>query len=386
MIKRVFLIVMDSVGVGAMEDAYEWGDEGSNTLASLLRAQNFSCPTLKRLGLFNTIDCGVDSPVACYGRMREKAKGKDTTVGHWEIAGLVSPFALPTYPDGFPQEIIDEFEKRTGKKVVCNKPYSGTEVIKDYGVEHLKTGDLIVYTSADSVFQVAAHEEVVPVSELYRYCEIAREMLVGKWAVGRVIARPFIGEYPFTRTANRHDYSLAPPGETMMDVMRRFGKKVISVGKIEDIFAGRGIDEGNRTKSNADGMAKTKQKADERWEGLCFTNLVDFDSVFGHRNDVEGYANALMQFDKWLGEFLTKLKEDDLLIITADHGCDPSTVSTDHSREYVPVLAYGKKIKSGISLGTRQSFADVSATILEAFGLPKGETTGESFWNEIRKD
>ena len=211
-------------------------------------------------------------------------------------------------------------------------------------------------------------------------------MLVGKWAVGRVIARPFIGEYPFTRTANRHDYSLAPPGETMMDVMRRFGKKVISVGKIEDIFAGRGIDEGNRTKSNADGMEKTEQKADEQWEGLCFTNLVDFDSVFGHRNDVEGYANALMQFDKWLGEFLTKLKEDDLLIITADHGCDPSTVSTDHSREYVPVLAYGKKIKSGINLGTRQSFADVSATILEVFGLPKGETTGESFWNEIRKD
>ena len=386
MIKRVFLIVMDSVGVGAMEDAHEWGDEGSNTLASLLRVQNFSCPTLKRLGLFNTIDFGVDSPVACYGRMREKAKGKDTTVGHWEIAGLVSPFALPTYPDGFPQEIIDEFEKRTGKKVVCNKPYSGTEVIKDYGEKHLKTGDLIVYTSADSVFQVAAHEEVVPVSDLYRYCEIAREMLVGKWAVGRVIARPFIGEYPFTRTANRHDYSLAPPGETMMDVMRRFGKKVISVGKIEDIFAGRGIDEGNRTKSNADGMAKTEQKAHEQWEGLCFTNLVDFDSVFGHRNDVEGYANALMQFDKWLGEFLTKLKEDDLLIITADHGCDPSTVSTDHSREYVPVLAYGKKIKSGISLGTRQSFADVSATILDIFGLPQGETTGESFWNEIRKD
>lgn len=387
MIKRVFLIVLDSVGVGALPDAHEWGDEGSNTLRALFSAPNFDCPTLKKLGLFNVdgIDCGTLEPIACYGRMSERAKGKDTTVGHWEIAGLVSPFALPTYPDGFSREIINEFEKRTGKKVLCNKPYSGTEVIKDYGVEHLKTGDLIVYTSADSVFQIAAHEDVIPVKELYRYCEIAREMLVGKWAVGRVIARPFVGEYPFTRTANRHDYSLAPPGETMMDVMRRFGKKVISVGKIEDIFAGRGIDEGNRTKSNADGMAKTEQKLNEEWEGVCFTNLVDFDSTFGHRNDVEGYANALMQFDKWLEGFLSKLKKDDLLIITADHGCDPSTPSTDHSREYVPVLAYGEQVKRGVNLGTRQSFADVCATILDVFDLEKGETTGESFWENIKK-
>ena len=387
MVKRVFLIVLDSLGVGALPDAHEWVDEGSNTLSALMRTPFFDCPTLNKLGLFNIdgVDSGEENPLGAYGKMAEKAKGKDTTVGHWEIAGLVSPFALPTYPDGFPSEIIDEYEKRTGKKVLCNKPYSGTEVIKDYGDEHMKTGDLIVYTSADSVFQVASHESVIPLSELYRYCEIAREMLVGKWAVGRVIARPFTGEYPFTRTANRHDYSLAPPGETMMDVMRRFGKKVISVGKIEDIFAGQGIDEGNRTKSNADGMKITQKVAKDEWNGLCFTNLVDFDSMYGHRNDAEGYAKALMQFDEWLGEFLTELNEEDLLIITADHGCDPSTPSTDHSREYAPVIAYGESVKRGVNLGTRQSFADVSATILECFGLPQGQTTGRSFWNEIKK-
>ena len=387
MSKRVFLIVLDSVGIGELPDAENWGDKGSNTLKAIRDHENFNCPNLKKMGLFNieTVGGGVANPTASFARMAELSLGKDTTIGHWEIAGVVSPNPLPVYPNGFPEEVIDEFEKRTGKKVICNKPYSGTEVIKDYGEEHIKTGALIVYTSADSVFQIAAHEDYVPIEELYRYCEIAREMLVGKHGVGRVIARPFNGEYPFTRTARRHDYSLQPPTVTMLDRLKEEGKEVISVGKIYDIFAGRGLTQSNRIKNNADGMAVSIAKADEDFNGLCFINLVDFDMVFGHRNDIAGYANAMSEFDALLPKLVEKMTSEDILIITADHGCDPATPSTDHSREYTPMLIFGECIKAGVDLKTRSSFADISATVLEYLGVSQGETKGESFLKEVLK-
>ena len=317
--------------------------------------------------------------------MMEASKGKDTTIGHWEIAGIYSPRPLPTYPNGFPAEVLDEFSKRTGRGVLCNKPYSGTEVIKDYGEEHLKTGKLIVYTSADSVFQIAAHEDLVPVKDLYRYCEIARDILQGEHGVGRVIARPFNGEYPFKRTPRRHDYSLLPPAETVPSVLKKSGFDVISVGKIYDIFAGQGFTESHPTSGNENGMDTTMGMANRDFNGLCFVNLVDFDMVYGHRNDVEGYATAMTAFDRWLGKFLPQLKEDDLLIITADHGCDPATPSTDHSREYTPMLAYGDKVKENVNLGTRDSFADIGATLLEWFGVPTKHVYGKSFLKEIVK-
>lgn len=387
MSKRVFLIVLDSVGIGELPDAENWGDKGSNTLKAIRDHENFNCPNLKKMGLFNieTVGGGVPNPTASFARMAELSLGKDTTIGHWEIAGVVSPNPLPVYPNGFPKEVIDEFEKRTGRKVICNKPYSGTEVIKDYGEEHIKTGALIVYTSADSVFQIAAHEDYVPIEELYRYCEIAREMLVGKHGVGRVIARPFNGEYPFTRTARRHDYSLLPPTVTMLDRLKEEGKEVISVGKIYDIFAGRGLTQSNRIKNNADGMAVSIAKADEDFNGLCFINLVDFDMVFGHRNDIAGYANAMSEFDALLPKLVEKMTGEDILIITADHGCDPATPSTDHSREHTPMLIYGDCIKAGVDLKTRSSFADISATVLEYLGVSQGETKGESFLKEVLK-
>ena len=385
--KRFFIIVLDSCGIGELPDANLWRDEGSNTLGAIRNNPAFNCPNLKKLGLFNIDDVGggIDNPQGAFARLGELSMGKDTTIGHWEIAGLVSPKALPTYPNGFPKEIIDEFEKRTGRKTLCNKPYSGTEVIKDYGEEHIKTGALIVYTSADSVFQIAAHEEVVPVKELYRYCEIAREILVGDHGVGRVIARPFTGEYPFTRTANRHDFSLVPPKETMLDLLKNSGYETISVGKIYDIFAGKGLSESNRTCSNANGMEVTLELQKRDFNGLCFVNLVDFDMKFGHRNDVEGYAKAMTEFDGYLGEFLENMRDEDALIITADHGCDPSTPSTDHSREYVPMLMCGKNIKSGVNLGTRFGFCDISATVLEYFNVDKDKTSGKSFLNEVIK-
>lgn len=385
--KRFFIIVLDSCGIGELPDANLWHDEGSNTLGAIRNNPAFNCPNLKKLGLFNIDDVGggIDNPQGAFARLGELSMGKDTTIGHWEIAGLVSPKALPTYPNGFPKEIIDEFEKRTGRKTLCNKPYSGTEVIKDYGEEHIKTGALIVYTSADSVFQIAAHEEVVPVKELYRYCEIAREILVGDHGVGRVIARPFTGEYPFTRTANRHDFSLVPPKETMLDLLKNSGYETISVGKIYDIFAGKGLSESNRTCSNANGMEVTLELQKRDFNGLCFVNLVDFDMKFGHRNDVEGYAKAMTEFDGYLGEFLENMRDEDALIITADHGCDPSTPSTDHSREYVPMLMCGKNIKSGVNLGTRFGFCDISATVLEYFNVDKDKTSGKSFLNEVIK-
>ena len=386
--KRVFLIVLDSVGIGEMPDAADWGDEGSNTLKAIRNHPEFSCPNLTEMGLFSIdgIDEKIPSSRTCYARMHESSKGKDTTIGHWEIAGVYSPKPLPTYPNGFPQEVLDEFEKRTGRGVLCNKPYSGTEVIKDYGEEHLRTGKLIVYTSADSVFQIAAHEDLIPIKELYRYCEIAREMLQGEHGVGRVIARPFTGEYPFKRTPRRHDYSLTPPAMTMPLAMQEKGYDVISVGKIFDIFAGQGFTESYPTVNNMDGMDKTMGIANRDFNGLCFVNLVDFDMVYGHRNDIAGYARAMTEFDARLGELLPLLGEEDLLIITADHGCDPATPSTDHSREYTPMIAYGKKLKQGVNLGTRESFADIGATVLEWFGLSADAIYGKSFLQEILDD
>ncbi len=386
MAKRAFIIVLDSVGIGELPDAGLWQDEGSNTLASIRNHPKFNCPNLTKLGLFSIdgIADKIPSSRTCYARMGEKSKGKDTTIGHWEIAGIYSPKPLPTYPDGFPKEIISRFEALTGRGTLCNKPYSGTEVIKDYGEEHVKTGKLIVYTSADSVFQIAAHEDVVPVEELYRYCQIARDLLQGEHGVGRVIARPFNGEYPFKRTPRRHDYSLTPPAETLPSIMKEEGFDVISVGKIYDIFAGVGFSESYPTVNNADGMEKTLGIAKGEFTGLCFVNLVDFDMTYGHRNDIAGYANAMTEFDGYLGQLLPLLREDDLLIITADHGCDPATPSTDHSREYTPMIAYGKKCKQGVNLGTRESFADIGATVLEWFNLPANRIYGKSFYEEIK--
>ena len=384
--RRLFLIVLDSVGIGEAPDAAQFGDEGSNTVRAAVEA-GADLPNLRRLGLFN-ID-GMDwtepeaAPIGAFGRMREASMGKDTTIGHWEIAGVVSPKPLPTFPDGFPPEIIQNFEKLTGRKVICNKPYSGTQLLLDYGREHVETGALMVYTSADSVFQVAAHEDIVPIEELYHDCELAREMLTGDYAVGRVIARPFVGEYPnYTRTARRHDYSLQPPRATMLNNLEDAGYECIGVGKISDIFAGSGITQQIRTQNNTDGIAKTLDLMENDFEGICFVNLVDFDMVYGHRNDAPGYARALMEFDQALPKFMEQMGEDDLLIITADHGCDPSTPSTDHSREYTPMLAWSKKIRPGANLGTRTTFADIGATVLEYFGL-ENRTDGQSFLKEI---
>ncbi|MCH5142640.1 MAG: phosphopentomutase [Clostridiales bacterium] len=387
MAKRFFLIVLDSFGVGELPDAYKWHDEGSNTLGAIRNHPNFNCPELKNMGLFNIdgVGGGVSAPKASYAKMAEKSAGKDTTIGHWEIAGIISPDPLPTYPDGFPDELIKEFVEKTGRQVICNKPYSGTEVIKDYGRGHVQTGALIVYTSADSVFQIAAHEDIVPVEKLYEYCEIARKMLVGKHGVGRVIARPFNGEYPYTRTANRHDFSLLPPADTMLNILQHAGYDTISVGKINDIFAGSGISESYRTTSNTHGMQVTKELQEKDFSGLCFVNLVDFDMKYGHRNDVPGYAAAATEFDGFLTSFVKDMREDDVLLITADHGCDPATTSTDHSREYTPMLIYGNGIKNGVNLGTRASFSDISATVLEYFGVAQDKTQGESFLRLVQK-
>ncbi len=384
-IKRVFLIVLDSVGIGELPDAKNYGDEGSNTIKACCAQPGFNIPNLKNAGLFNIdgvdFEKGVEAPTGAYGKCAELSKGKDTTTGHWEICGLISKKAMPTFPNGFPKELLDEFSKRTGRGVLCNKPYSGTKVIKDYGEKHIETGDLIVYTSADSVFQIAAHESVVPVEQLYEYCRIARELLKGEYAVGRVIARPFEGEYPFKRTARRHDFSLLPPQDTLLDYLSKSGLDVIPVGKIFDIFAGKGLKKANPTVSNADGMEKTLEFSKTDFHGLCFTNLVDFDMLFGHRNDAPGYAKALMEFDKWLGEFLLTLRDEDILIITADHGCDPITPSTDHSREYIPLLVLGKHVKP-VNLGVRKTYADIGKTVADIFSV-NADIAGESFKNEI---
>ncbi len=354
------MIVLDSLGAGEAPDAAEFGDAGANTLRSLSTSPKLNIPNLKRLGIGNIEGLGflgaTENPLSDYGRMVELSRGKDTTIGHWEICGIVSKEPLPTYPNGFPDELIAEFERLCGRKVICNKTYSGTQVLADYGKEHIATGALIVYTSADSVFQIAAHEDVVPVDELYEYCRIARKLLVGKHGVGRVIARPFVGEHPFTRSAKRHDFSIEPPKKTLLDRLGKRGIKRVGVGKIGDIFAHIGLDEEIYTSSNADGMRVTSEIADSGFEGFCFINLVDFDSKYGHRRDLNGYASALSEFDTWLGEFLPKLGEDDLLVITADHGCDPCFAkTTDHTRELVPLLVYRKGV-TGKPLGTLEGF------------------------------
>ena len=400
--RRVFLVVLDSLGIGRAPDAALFGDEGTNTLASISSSDRFVIPNLTRLGLLSIPGVAGDigarrgdgkapafpkDPEGAFGRLTERSNGKDTTIGHWEIAGIVSPTPLPVYPDGFPDEVISEFERRVGRKVLCNRPYSGTEVIREYGREHIGTGALIVYTSADSVFQIAAHEEIVPIQELYRYCEIAREVLSGEHAVGRVIARPFVGEYPdYVRTSNRHDYSLPPPAPTILDLLSDKGADVISIGKIFDIFAGKGITSSIRTSGNADGVGRLIEAMQDDFSGLCFINLVDFDSKYGHRNDVDGYAGALSEFDRALPAILLGLGENDLLLITADHGCDPGNPSTDHSRETVPLLAGGPGIRSGADIGIRDTFADIAMTIAEFLGVKEEASTvlaGTSFLKEI---
>ncbi len=381
--KRVFLIVLDSFGIGQMPDAEAYGDFNVNTLGSVAKSEFFHMPNMSKLGLF-TID-GVtvgekeDMPLATVARMTEASKGKDTTIGHWEIAGIYSPKPLPTYPNGFPKEVIEKFSEKCNRGVLCNLPYSGTQVIQEYGEEHLRTGDLIVYTSADSVFQIAAHEEVVPLEQLYEYCHIAREILQGEHGVGRVIARPFVGPCSgsFTRTSNRHDYSLLPPVKTMLDQLSANGKDVIAVGKIQDIFVGKGITEATYTSGNEEGIEKTLEYLDKDFEGLCFVNLVDYDMLYGHRRDVDGYAKALTYFDEKLPEIMEKMGPEDILMITADHGCDPAyTKTTDHTREYTPFVMYGQNVEPK-NLGTRQTFADIAATVLDYFDLD-AEFTGES--------
>lgn len=387
--KRIFLIVLDSCGIGQMPDAEKFGDIGVNTLKTCAQNENFSMPCMISAGLGN-ID-GVDYlpkaavPTAAVARLREASMGKDTTIGHWEIAGHVSGNPLPTYPEGFPAEVLDAFEAATGRGCLCNAPYSGTEVLKDYAEQQRQSGKWIVYTSADSVFQIAANEEYIPLDELYDACRKARAILQGIHGVGRVIARPYVGneEIGYKRTANRHDFSLEAP-RNMLDAILENGKKVLAVGKIFDIFAGRGTSEHVYNQSNADGMQHTVDYAKQDFAGLCFVNLVDFDMQFGHRRDIPGYAKALREFDSWLAGFLPTLGEDDCVMITADHGCDPGyAATTDHTREYVPLMVFGKKIKP-VNLGTRASFADIAATVTELLGVPF-ETPGVSFAKEILK-
>ncbi len=385
--KRIFLIVLDSFGIGAMPDSESFGDVGVNTLAGCAATKKLNIPTMISAGLGNIDGVsaipGAENPVGAYARLREKSMGKDTTIGHWEIAGLVSEHPLPTYPQGFPEEVLAPFRAQTGRGVLANAPWSGTEVLDAFGETHMKTGDLIVYTSADSVFQIAAHEDIVPPETLYEYCRIARNILQGKHGVGRVIARPFVGTPGnFQRTANRHDFSLEPPGRTLLDAVKEAGLDCLGVGKIKDIFVGKGVTEYVYNQSNADGMAHTDAYAARDFHGLCFVNLVDFDMVFGHRRNAEGYANALNEFDAWLAAFLPKLGEEDLVMVTADHGCDPAyTATTDHTREYVPLLVLGKKVKP-VNLGTRTSFADIAATAAALLGVSL-DTPGESFAKEI---
>lgn len=365
MSKRVFLIVLDSFGIGEAPDSRLFGDEGCNTLRSISKSPYFRIDNLRSMG-FTHIDglayLGEGSLKSHVARLRELSGGKDTTIGHWEIAGLVTPKPLPTFPEGFPEEFIKRFSDATGRDIICNKTYSGTEVIRDYGEEHIRTGALICYTSADSVFQIAAHEDIVSTQELYRYCRIAREMLTGDLGVGRVIARPFTGEYPFKRTPRRHDFSLLPPTETLLDELKGDGYDVIGIGKIHDIFAGQGLTEFRFTESNSHGMELTEEYLSKSFNGICFTNLVDFDMIYGHRRDRDGYANAIAQFDNWLKGFTDKMSDEDILIITADHGCDPDFKGTDHTREYVPFIMYGESV-APYNAGTIDGYNYISNVI-----------------------
>ena len=388
-IKRVFLIVLDSFGIGCAPDAADFGDGRCNTLASLTTSPELHAPNLTKLGLFNIdgVGCGTpaDSPIGTFARLRELSRGKDTTIGHWEIAGIVSEQPMPTYPNGFPTEILEQLSAACdGKKILCNKPYSGTQVIHDYGREQEETGGLIVYTSADSVLQIAANEADVPVERLYDYCRAARKIMQGEHGVGRIIARPYVGSYPnYERTAHRHDFSLDPTGDTMMDALVRQGHEVIAVGKISDIFAGRGVTRSTGVnENNADGMEKTLRIQQEDFTGLCFVNLVDFDMTYGHRRDIAGYARATTEFDVQLGTFMEHMREDDVLMITADHGCDPGAPGTDHTREYVPLLVYGARIRKGVNLGTYPTFAMIGATVADMFGAEL-TTKGESLLPRI---
>lgn len=386
MTKRVFLIVLDSLGIGNAPDAKIFGDEGSNTLKTISKSEYYHTPNMLKLGLGN-ID-GVDyfdydsERIGVYARLEEASMGKDTTIGHWEMAGIISKNPLPTYPEGFPKEVLDEFIRRTGREIICNKPYSGTDVIRDYGKEHIETGKLIVYTSADSVFQIAAHEDIVPIDELYKYCEIAREILQGEHGVGRVIARPFIGsEGNFTRTGNRHDFSLLP-ADNMLDALVAAKYETYGIGKIYDIFAGKGVEHTQRTKNNIEGMEKSIELLEKDFTGLGFINLVDGDMIYGHRRDIDGYAKSIAKFDDQLGTFISKMNDDDIVMITADHGCDPGYKGTDHTRECVLFLAYGKGLKKDINLGTRKTYADIAATILDIFNI-ENTTAGISFKKDI---
>lgn len=388
--KRAILVILDSLGVGELPDAKEYGDVGSHTLDNIYKVcGRLNINNLEELGIGNIE--GVygpnkcDSPKGSYGRAMELSKGKDTVTGHWEIGGVILDKPLNTYPEGFSDEIINEFLEKTNQKgILGNVVASGTEIIKELGAEHVKTGYPIIYTSADSVFQIAAHEEVISIEELYKMCEIAREMLVGDKAVGRVIARPFIGEEGnFTRTSNRRDYALNPFSKTMLEYLKENGKEVAAVGKIEDIYNKVGVTKAVHTKNNMDGVDKTLEYMKEVEEGLIFTNLVDFDMLYGHRNDAKGYGKAIEDFDGRLQEIYNNMSDDDMLIIAADHGCDPTTDSTDHSREYIPVLVYGKKLKGGVDLGTRKGFTDIGKTILDLFNIDN-EIKGESFLDKLK--
>lgn len=388
--KRVFLIVLDSVGAGEAPDADKFGDVGCDTLGTCVRSGKLQIPNMEKMGMYHldgTSFADVKKKASgCYGKLTEQSAGKDTTVGHWEIGGVISHKAMPVYPNGFPEEVLDEFEKQTGRGILCNRPYSGTDVIRDYGREHMETGKWIVYTSADSVFQLAAHEEIISLKELYEACRKARNILTGEHGVGRVIARPFVGRYPeFTRTVNRHDFSLEPPKDTIMDALKKQGFAVAGVGKIHDIFAGRGLTETYPNEGNQKNMELTLELMDKDFEGLCFVNLVDFDMMYGHRNDIEGYTRALNAVDIQLAQLMEKMGREDILIITADHGCDPGFKGTDHSREYVPCLCWGEGLKENVNLGVRKSFADIAQTIADIFGISY-QGDGESFWSLISKE
>lgn len=387
--RRSILIILDSLGVGGTNDCHLYGDQGCNTLKNIAAVVgNLNLPHLKQLGLGNIIEIkGVPAaaaPLGCYGKMNEKSLGKDTTTGHWEMMGIILPSSFPVFPDGFPPQVISSFEEAIGRKTLGNKTASGTVIIEELGKEHMRTGYPIVYTSADSVFQIAAHEEIIPLEELYEMCRIARELLVDEHGVGRVIARPFIGSPgSFKRTTHRHDFSLQPPAN-LLDYIIQAGQKVIGVGKIKDIFAGRGVSDSFATENNDDGIDKILTALQGDFNGLIFANLIDFDQLYGHRNDPLGYATALEKFDLRLPQIIDHLQEDDLLIITADHGCDPTTAGTDHTREYVPLLVYGPKFKHGIDLGVRETFADVGATIAEHLNIENYHLGGESFCNYVR--
>lgn len=389
MAKRAIVIVLDSVGIGEMEDSCLYGDEGSNTLKNVANVVGgLKLSNLEKLGLGNIEKIlglnQINPAFGAYGKMGEKSKGKDTTIGHWEMMGIILDEPFPVFPNGFPVEIINSFERKIGKKTLGNIAASGTEIIEVLGLEHMKTGFPIVYTSADSVFQIAAHEEIVSIEKLYHYCQVAREILSMDHAVGRVIARPFIGEPgAFKRTSNRHDYSISPT-ENILDRIYNADKKVIAVGKIKDIFTDRAISESYPTKNNSEGVKKIKELLDEELEGLIFANLIDFDQNYGHRNDIQGYAKALEEFDLELNDILEKVKDEDILFITADHGCDPTMPGTNHTREYVPLLVYGKRLKTNVDLGTRDTFADLGATIADYLDISSEGLAGTSFCNLLR--